>query len=373
MASFQKSNLGKMLSFYNGKSIKPGGVGKYPVYGSNGLIGGNDEYKYDNGIIIGRVGAYCGSVQYCSGKLWASDNTIVAKPQNDNFDIRFLYYLLWDLNLNKYAGGAAQPLVTQTVLKQVEAFSPPLETQNKIASVLSTYDDLIENNTKRIKILEEMAQAIYREWFVNFRFPGHEKVKMVGSSLGEIPDGWGTSTLSDLCHITMGQSPKSEFYNEEGEGLPFHQGVADYGARFPSDRIYCKVENRIAEAGDILFSVRAPVGRLNITTKKIVIGRGLCGIRSKTGQQAFIFQQLVDQFKEEDQMGGGTIFKSVTKQDVFGIKMITPSAELIEAFETIVNPIFRDLEVLTNKNKNLRQTRDLLLPKLISGQMEINT
>jgi type I restriction enzyme S subunit len=248
---------------------------------------------------------------------------------------------------------------------------PPLPTQCKIAAILSAYDDLIENNTRRITILEEMAQSLYKEWFVHFRFPGNEKISMVESALGMIPEGWEVRKLGDICLITMGQSPSSQFYNTHGDGLPFHQGVADFGGRFPTDRVYCVMENRIAEARDILFSVRAPVGRINIANKRIVIGRGLSAIRSKTGNQMFVFQQLKELFQEEDSMGNGAIFKSVTKDDVYGIKMIQPSQNLISAFEQQTEPVFSILEILTNKNANLRQTRDLLLPKLIAGEIDV--
>ena len=111
---------------------------------------------------------------------------------------------------------------------------PPLPTQRKIASILSAYDDLIENNLRRIKILEEMAQALYREWFVKFRFPGHEKVRMVDSPLGKIPEGWEVAPLSEVCHLVMGQSPKSEFYNTDGAGLPFHQGCNQFWGAVPN-------------------------------------------------------------------------------------------------------------------------------------------
>nr|QNO45930.1 hypothetical protein DMJHIOCL_00009 [Methanosarcinales archaeon ANME-2c ERB4] len=216
-----------------------------------------------------------------------------------------------------------------------------------------------------------MAQALYREWFVKFRFPGHENVEMVESELGLVPVGWGVKKLADACSILMGQSPKSEFYNDTGEGLPFHQGVTDFEDRFPTTRKYCTVLKRVAEAGDILFSVRAPVGRINIANRKIVIGRGLCAIRSLSGNQVFVFQQLKEQFKEEDTMGGGTIFKSVTKKDMNGIRFLVPSEAQITNFEEIVTPIFAELENLTLKNTNLRRTRDLLLPKLISGEVEV--
>ena len=216
-----------------------------------------------------------------------------------------------------------------------------------------------------------MAQMIYREWFVNFRFPGHEKVRMVESELGPIPEGWSVRTLGDLAFITMGQSPPSESYNSVGTGLPFHQGVTDFGARFPADRSYCTIENRLAEPQDILMSVRAPVGRLNISTKKIVIGRGLCAIRSKLDSQAILFQQLKEHFLEEDSMGSGTIFKSVTKQDVHGIKFIKADDKIANEIERLLRPLFRQLEVLSSKNLNLRTTRNFLLPKLISGEIPV--
>ena len=290
------------------------------------------------------------------------------------------YFVLYSINSPKYKhhlltlaqGGATREALTKDTIGDFEIPFPPLPTQHKIAAILSAYDDLIENNTRRIQILEEMAQALYREWFVEFRFPGHEKVKMVESELGMVPEGWEVKRLADVCDIVMGQSPKSEFYNEIGEGLPFHQGVTDFGDRFP-DRKYCTVTNRIAEAGDILFSVRAPVGRINITDKKIVIGRGLCAIRSNSSKQTYVLQQLKEQFIDEDIMGGGTIFKSVTKADVHGIKLLVPTEVLLKSFEEIMILIFAELKNLTFKNVNLRSTRDLLLPKLISGEVDVSS
>lgn len=370
--NWRETILGNEIDFFNGKSIKPGQIGRYPAYGSNGIIGGSDEWKYENAIIIGRVGAYCGSVAYCPRKFWASDNTIVSKPKNHFSSVIFYYYLLHHLELNKYAGGAAQPLVTQTVLKQVSVRIPDVETQHRIASILSAYDDLIENNTRRIAILEEMARRIYEEWFVHFRFPGHEKVKMVDSELGKIPEGWKIRTLGEYAFITMGQSPKSEFYNQDGNGLPFHQGVTDFGRHFPIHRMYCTAQARIAEFGDILMSVRAPVGRINLAPSKMVIGRGLCAMRSKSGQQRFLLHLLLEKFREEDSMGNGAIFKAVTKEEVYGICFPLPSLNFLNQFETIVEPFWGRIENLTKKNANLRSTRDFLLPKLISGEIDVS-
>ena len=262
--------------------------------------------------------------------------------------------------------------VTKAALLRVEIPIPPLPTQHKIAAILSTYDDLIENNTRRIKILEDMAQTLYQEWFVHYRFPGHENVPMVESELGPIPQGWEIKQLSEMCNILMGLSPKSEFYNQTGDGLPFHQGVTDFGQRFPTDRVYCTVQKRIAEAGDILFSVRAPVGRINVANKKIVIGRGLSAIRSKSENQVFILQQLKDKFQEEDTMGSGTIFNAITKADLLGIQLLEPAKPIVAKFQEAAEPISSELLNLTLKNANLRQTRDLLLRKLISGEIDVS-
>lgn len=295
----------------------------------------------------------------------------------DVLDSRFLHYYLsapsvvdWIYN---QAVGATMPNLNTSILRSVPVSFPSLPSQQRIAGVLSGYDNLIENNTRRIEIMEEMAQAIYQEWFVNLRFPGHEQVEMVESELGPVPEGWSSNKLGDICDLTLGQSPKSEFYNEDGEGLPFHQGVTDFGDRFPTTRVYCTIDKRVAEAGDILFSVRAPVGRINIADQKLVIGRGLHAIRHKEDQQEFLYYQLKDKFREEDTMGGGTIFKSVTKRDMLGIDLLVPPKTLIAEFESIVQPISALIATLSRQQAVLQEIRNLLLPKLVSGEVGISS
>ncbi len=269
--------------------------------------------------------------------------------------------------LSAQGGGTNINNLNQMILNKLEVPLPPLPMQKKIAGILSGYDELIENNRRRIQILEEMAQTIYREWFVNFKFPGHEKVKTTDG----IPEGWEVKTLEEECEIVMGQSPKSEFYNDRGEGLPFHQGVTHFGTHFPTLGKHATQGKRKAKQGDVLFSVRAPVGRINIANQEMILGRGLSAIRSRVGFQAFLLCQLKDQFKEEDSIGGGTIYKSVTKSDMQNITYLKPSVDLVAGFDKSASQLYRQLEVLTKKNANLRATRDLLLPKLISGEIEV--
>src|SRR6266566_388337 len=364
--------LGDVLTLQRGFDLpeRDRQKGTVPIVSSSGISGYHNVAKISGpGVVTGRYGTL-GEVFYIDKDFWPLNTTLYVRDFKGN-DPLFLSYFLRTLNLAHQNAAGAVPGLNRNALHLLPVSIPPLPTQRKIAAILSAYDDLIENNTRRIAILEEMAQSLYREWFVYFRFPGHEKKRMVESQLGLIPEGWEVVKLGDICFIIMGQSPSSQFYNEIGDGLPFHQGVTDFGNRFPVDRMYCTAANRIAEAGDILFSVRAPVGRINVANKKIVIGRGLSAIRSKTGNQGFVFQQLKELFQEEDTIGNGAIFKSVTKEDMHGIKMLRPPQSIVSSFEQHIKPMFSNIEVLTTKNANLRQTRDLLLPKLISGEVDV--
>src|ERR1035437_214666 len=346
---------------------------KYQLRDGDVVIQTVGSWPNNPASVVGKVVRVPESV---SGSL-LNQNAVKLTP-SDSLRLDFLFYRLRAPDFKDYIVGTAQGAASQAsiTLESIRAFGftlPSEEMQERIASILTAYDDLIENNTRRIKILEQMAQMLAREWFVNFRFPGHEKVKMVESEMGLIPAGWIVESLGRLAFITMGQSPSSEFYNKDGQGLPFHQGVTDFGKLFPINRSYCSTEGRMAERGDILMSVRAPVGRLNIAREKIVIGRGLSAIRSRSDQQELLFQHLKEQFREEDSMGSGTIFKAVTKDDVHGLKFLQPTSEVVDSFVRIVRPLFRQLEVLTLKNENLRTTRDLLLPKLVSGEVSVET
>jgi type I restriction enzyme S subunit len=308
---------------------------------------------------VGNVGIVPENIKVCCGQ-----RTVHIRSDRSKIVPEYLVYLMnGDEIQGKIHGYSQGVTVAHLNMEDIRALVlpklPPLPVQRKIAEVLTAYDDLIEVNTRRIRILEQMAQAVYHEWF------GKVNVQ-------SLPEGWKIVKLGEACNVEMGQSPASIYYNEIGQGLPFHQGVTNFGDRYPTDRVFCTLENRIAEKGDILFSVRAPVGRLNIANKRIVIGRGVSAIRSKTGNQTFLFQQLKEQFQEVDTMGGGTVFKSVTKDDVLSIKFLLPIKKIIDKFEDFAIPIFRELEILTAKNANLRQTRDLLLPRLVSGEVDMS-
>lgn len=263
--------------------------------------------------------------------------------------------------------GSSQKALTISALKNIKVSLPPRSVQDKIVEVVSVYDDLIENNQKQIKLLEEAGQRLYKEWFVDLRFPGHENTKIVDG----VPEGWNEKTLSQVADVIMGQSPKSEFYNSEKKGLPFHQGVGSYGVRFVMDDIYSTSYTQIAEPNSILFSVRAPVGRLNITKNKVVIGRGLAAINQTDGCQSYLYYLLKNKFFRDNIVGNGSIFASVSKDELLNQKFLIPERNLMMRFEKIVSQMDKQIENLDSKNKKLIEARDRLLPKLMSGEVEV--
>ncbi len=330
-------------------------------------------------IVLGRRGdigrrAWTGDKE--DGWLCGTGSMRITISGSTELRSRFLFYYLglsqtigW---LQGHAVGATMANLSAGVVRQLLVRYPTTAVQDVIVDVLDAIDTLIENNRRRIEILEEMARLLYREWFVHFRFPGHEDVELVDSDLEPIPAGWGQVRLAEACSLVMGQSPKSEYYNDIGEGLPFHQGVRDFGDRFPTHTKWTTVDNRVAESGDILFSVRAPVGRINVAPDRLVVGRGLSAIRALDGNQNHLLVQLKEVFAVEDSIGGGTIFNAVTKKDMESIVLLRPTSLVVEAFEAVVAPMADLVANLFQQNIALRQARDLLLPRLVSGELDVS-
>lgn len=284
---------------------------------------------------------------------------------------RFLFWLLKHQHyVNYIAGvksGTAVQMVTKKNVEDYKFLCPPKNEREKIADLLWTYDSQIENNKKRIKLLEQMAENLYKEWFVRFRFPGHETAEFEGG----VPKGWKRVSLREYANVIMGQSPESCFYNTEKLGLPFHQGCGSYGEFYLRDDIYSTEGKRIAEPNSIIFSVRAPVGRINLTLNKIILGRGVAGINAKNNNNAFLLWLLKQKFSKEDIIGNGAIFTSVTKNELLGQKLLIPNKELERKFNVIASNIETEIKLLTLQKEVLTHQRDLLLPRLMSGKLSI--
>jgi type I restriction enzyme S subunit len=179
-------------------------------------------------------------------------------------------------------------------------------------------------------------------------------------------------TIEELADVVMGQSPTSDTYTTEQEdNLPFHQGVTNFTNYFVENKTYCKTPIKIAEDGDILFSVRAPVGRINFTNDRICIGRGLCAFRSKKGFQNYFFHQLKEFFFTEDVIGNGAIFNAVTKVELMNVKLKTSNDKVQLEFEKEAQVIYNLILNLTKQNTKLREARDILLPRLMNGEIEV--
>ena len=264
--------------------------------------------------------------------------------------------------------GSGQPFISLSLLRKFPIPVPDDEKiMRKVVATLSRYDSLIENYQKQIKLLEEAAQRLYKEWFVDLHFPGHENTKIVAG----VPAGWEKQSLSDIATIIMGQSPKSEFYNTEGDGIPFHQGVGSYGYRFVVDNVYSTSFTRIAEPNSILFSVRAPVGRLNITKNKIVIGRGLASINHKMGYQSYLYYLLKEKFFKDNIIGNGAIFASISKDELYNLVFFIPSDEIVKRYDAIANKIDKNIQYVDSQIRLLTEARDRLLPKLMGGEIAV--
>ena len=342
--------------------------GKIPVIGSNCIIGFHNKSKVMGpGVITGRSGTL-GVTQYIDRPYWPHNTALWVKDFKKN-DPKFVFYKFKTLYLENFNGGASVPTLNRNALDTLQVEIPDIVTQRRIASILSTYDDLIENNRRQIQLLEQAAQLLYKEWFINLRFPGYEHAIIANG----MPEGWEKMPLSDIADITMGQSPKSTYYNEDGNGLPFHQGVTNFGTRFPSHQTYCTIQSRLVAPGDILFSVRAPVGRINITMDNIVIGRGIAAIRSTRSQQNFLFYALKSLFFKEDLMGGGVIFAAITKKDLCEVKLVQPPDYITDMFIEHVQPIDIQIKTLQQEISSLTQARDMLLPRLMNGKIALST
>ncbi len=380
--------LSNIFNFANGKSIKPKGDGDYLAFGANGIIGGSKEFNHEDGLIIGRVGAYCGAVERCKERFWASDNTIIAYPKEENFSKTYSYYFLKNLDLNKFAGGSAQPLLTQTTLKKVSInyHDNPYE-RDTIGDLLQKYDLLIENNNRRIAILEDMAQSLYREWFVNFRYPNHEdnldadgKPKLIDSPLGPIPEGWEVKSAAEAIII----NPKTKLVKEGEKPFVGMSGLSA-GSMVIGDIIE-KTGNSGAKFinGDTLFARITPclqngkTGYVQFLTPEQPVGFGSTEFivlrESEYLSSEFIYLlSRSNNFREHaiQSMTGATGRQRVHNDCFASCYLPVPPKELMNEFTKVVQPMFKSIFNLSKRNENLKRQRDMLLPKLISGQIEL--
>ncbi|MBW4748460.1 restriction endonuclease subunit S, partial [Prevotella histicola] len=276
MEEWKEYKLGEIINILDYKRIPLSSAerktreGGFPYYGAQGIIDYIDDYIFDGTyLLIAEDGENLKSkkqdiAQLAHGKYWVNNHAHIVES-NGICDIRYLCYILNNIDLSGYITGSAQPKLNQANLSAISIILPPLNLQEQIADFISMFDNKIALNQRINDNLEQQAQALFKSWFVNFE--PFKNGQFVDSELGKIPKGWKVGYLSEIADIIMGQSPNGSTYNENGEGIIFYQGRAEFGTRFPSIRLFTTNPTRIAPANSILISVRAPVGDINITHK----------------------------------------------------------------------------------------------------------
>ncbi len=315
----------------------------------------------------------------CLGRRLALIRT---NPQVVN--TRFLFYYFfgdeWRKTVSKYMIlGSTVDRIPIIDFPNFEVYLPPLSTQNKIAAILSAYDDLIENNTRRIKILEEMAQAIYREWFVHFRFPGHEGVKMVETELGLAPEGWKVVSFTDAVDVLSGGTPRTsipEYWDGDIRWFT-PQDINDFPfviktVRTITDLGLSKCNSRLYPANSIFVTARGTVGKCVLAAVPMAMSQTSYALLGKEDlSQYFVYllmQNLVDVFRKK---ATGAVFDTIIVDTFRQQLIILPTRTVVHLFDRCVIPLFQNIKNLQLRNNNLRQTRDLLLPKLVSGELDV--
>ena len=301
---------------------------------------------------------------------------------NDEVDNKYVFYYLQYMKsyLLKICGvGGTRNALTKEALEKLDIVLQ--DNQKARAAVLSSLDSKIELNNKINAELEAMAKTLYDYWFVQFDFPDSDgkPYKTSGGKMvwndelkREIPDGWEVGTLSEISNITMGQSPVGESYNTDKNGIIFFQGCTDFGIRFPTVRQFTTEPTRYAKEGDILLSVRAPVGTINIAKENCCIGRGLAALNSKDNCIAYLFGVMVNLKQIFDRRNvDGTTFGSITKDDLFSLTVIKPSKEILKKYHETITPAFQKQNQIELENQTLSELRDWLLPMLMNGQVRI--
>ena len=350
------------------------------------------KFRFSKGdILFGKLRPYFRKVfrpnfdGVCSTDIWVVRS-------KDGFDQGYLYYWMASNDFVNFATqgseGTKMPRAKWDHVGRFQQLRLSEAEQRAIAHILGSLDDKIELNRQMNQTLEATARAIFKSWFVDFDpvrakaedrptgLPDHIAAlfpkSFEDSELGEIPKGWNPSNIGSEFDLTMGQSPPGKTYNETGNGLPFFQGRRDFGFRYPSNRVYCTAPQRLADHGDTLVSVRAPVGDINMAMERCCIGRGVAAVRHKSGSTSYTYYAMhflsnrFTRFEAE-----GTVFGAINKKQFEGLRWISPDEILVGEFEKIVFALDEQVEKNTNETATLNVLRDTLLPKLISGELRV--
>lgn len=351
----------------------------YPIFTGYRVSGYSSSYLYKEPmlVVVARGVGGTGDVKISPPNSWITNLSIVLDVDQEQADKYFLCAYLSQQSLKERLDtGSAQAQITVNALEPFLVTIPDLPTQRRIASILSAYDDLIENNTRRIAILEEMARSIYEEWFVRFRFPGHEQVKMVESELGSIPDGWSEQPVGKLVAINAksiraGKAPEEILYIDIASVEP---GAITQKQPYRFDEAPGRAR-RLVTHGDVLWSCVRPNRRSYALVLKpestLIASTGFAVLTAQRVPYSYLYYAVTT----ESFVGyltnhaTGAAYPAVTASTFEAAPVMLPVRDVLDQFHTLVSPMLDLAESLRRKNANLRATRDLLLPKLISGEL----
>lgn len=313
------------------------------------------------------------------------DSIVGFIPDPKKSDARFIKYFIETLKIGMQnaSKGTTQDNLSVDKLMTFDFVVPRVEEQRRIASILSAYDDLIENNTRRIAILEEMARRIYEEWFVRFRFPGHQSVRMVESELGPVPEGWSIEAVEDVFETLGGGTPSKAEPDYWVDGVINWYAPTDLtGAKtiFMEESAakinalgLSKSSAKLFPANSVMMTSRATIGAIAVNTTEASTNQGfITCLPSKRFPLWLLFHWLKANVGMFESLGTGATFKEISKGVFRKIELVVPEASIVDAFEKAVGPMMALVLSLERKSRNLRATRDLLLPRLISGELDVS-
>ena len=377
IGNMSRYKLRDLLSIQNGKDYRNLNHGDIPVYGTGGIIAHVNTFLSDReSILLPRKGTL-NNIMYVSGKFWTVDTMYWTKINENLAYPKYLFYYLSLLDLSARDSGSTLPSMTFESYYTLDIDLPPLEKQKDIADRIFKINQNIENNNSIINNLESLAKTIYDYWFLQFEFP-NEEGKPYKSSGGkmvwceelkrEIPEGWELTTLGEMFHITMGSSPKGDSLNEVKCGIEFYQGSTDFGNIYPNERVYTTSPIRKATSQDVLLSVRAPVGDMNIAMNDCCIGRGLAAIHSESTLLTWnTLKSLHSYFDVYN--NNGTTFGALTADLLKGLITLNIPPRLIQEYEKQVSGFEKIIRNKELESRSLSSLRDFLLPTLMNGQV----
>lgn len=372
MSEWKVENIATLANGRKAKDISTDAL--YPIYGGNGIMGHSNTYNADNVVIIGRVGAYCGSVHHSKEKCWISDNAISATAKEGN-SIDYLYYLLNSLNLNRYHIGGAQPLMTQGIINNIDIPSHSLSEQKRIAAILSSLDEKIETNRKINARLEELAQALFKSWFIDFepfggKMPEDWKLINIGALNIEISDFVANGSFASIKeNVTLYDKPEFAYFirNTDLKVNSFSVFVDEHSYKFLSKSRLFGGEIIISNVGDVGSVFLCPT-----LDKPMTLGNNIIMVRPQkdclTSFLYLFFRSYLGQHLI-DGITGGSAQPKFNKTDFKRSVVILPKDDTLMKFENIIRPILTGIEHRSKESAHLAALRDALLPKLMSGEL----